>query len=238
MAARGADRPVLIATCYADDVTATNPSERRRSCFGTKSALCAIVLAFLVSGCATEGGGYLEPVLPVGATLAPEFGYVLVQVDTDVPIEWITITGATISYTLPEGETTWLVALPAGPHEWRRIMPGASTGLDRSIDLRDYQRLRKRDDWVWDDEFEFDVEAGKVNYPGTLLIRSGSGSSSKCCLVRVRNQSARAVFAASETYGEILGGLPLRHSGAGGDGFLDYYTKLRDALRSPGASPP
>jgi len=159
-------------------------------------------------------------------------GYLLVHVRTDIPLHSVTTTAGQVAARIPRGETAWLVELPAGTHDWRRVQPAESTGTKKAIRLIEYRQLRRFDDWVWDDEYTFDVVAGQVNYPGTLVVESdpSARSESLCCWVRVRNQSATAVRAVLDEYGALLEGFPLRHGGAGKDGFLRHYSEVRDRL--------
>ncbi|MCR9096547.1 MAG: hypothetical protein NXI30_20165 [bacterium] len=167
------------------------------------------------------------------APLAPDKGYVLLHVVTDIPIEYVTISGGRIAEALPRGSAAWLIELPAGRYAWRRIKPAASTGTQHLIDLSDYRALRRVEDWVWDDEYEFDVIAGAVNYPGTLIVNSdpASRSSRYCCFVRVRNRSAIDLRAVLDDYGAIIDRFPIRHGGAGKDRFLSHYSEVRDRLK-------
>ncbi len=84
------------------------------------------------------------------------------------------------------------------------------------------------------------MEAGKINYPGELVIRKSSLSSwrNQILIVRNRNHSAMAVRDLKGSYDALLSALPLHYAGSSGDGFLEYYMKKRDssAAESNGAA--
>jgi len=91
-----------------------------------------------------------------------------------------------------------------------------------------------------DDELIFDVEAGKINYPGELVIRSGGLSRWAVGPLndRNRNHSAMAVRELRDSYGPLLRAFPLHYAGLSGDGFLEYYMKQRErpSVESNGAA--
>ena len=198
----------------------------------------SILLAALVLSAATVGCGSKQlAVQPPGqaAELGPDEGLLVVHVDTEVPLSHLTLSRYELGQNLPAGRHLWLVRIPAGRYRWTEVGLAGQT-LDR-IDLQEYgRRLARIDDFVWDDEFAIEVEAGVVNYPGELLIGSDwrFRSSGSGYWVRNRNHAAAALRRMTERYGGIVESRQIRYAGSGRDEFLDHYTRTRDAIARSG----
>lgn len=167
-----------------------------------------------------------------GAPLAKQEGLLIIQIDTDVPLQWISFENARVAENVPKGRHIWVVRARAGDYAWNEIGIGAEVGREQTIEFDDYRALKKRKDWVWDDEYEFDVEAAKINYPGELIIQRyapGQGAG-RGFWIRNRNHSAMAIRELQKTHAALLGMYPVRHAGAGHDGFLEYYSRERDRM--------
>jgi hypothetical protein len=163
--------------------------------------------------------------------LGEKEGLVVIQVDTDVALESARLGKYEIFRNLPKGRHLWLVRLPAGEYSWSRIALGAESGRDFDLNLnRVDRRMAQVEDWVWDDEFTFDVVPGVLNYPGELIVRYDGVWMS----VRNRNHAALAVYGLEESYPQVLATHGLRNAGPGEDGFLEFYTRQRARL---GADP-
>ncbi|MBW2540598.1 MAG: hypothetical protein JRF15_00780 [Deltaproteobacteria bacterium] len=117
-----------------------------------------------------------------------------------------------------------------GRYRWRKIEIGKNP-RDRSNYMLDP-----------DEELSFEVKAGKINYPGELMIRSGAMSRWGIgdLIVRNRNHSAMAVRELRDSYASILRSFPLHYAGSSGDGFLEYYTRKRveSVVESSGVGDP
>ncbi|MFK7897058.1 MAG: hypothetical protein AB8G23_14530 [Myxococcota bacterium] len=156
--------------------------------------------------------------------MAAEEGILIVQIDTDLPLASVDLGSGRVATNLPAGQHLWMIPAKAGRDEWARFVVSVGGGATHSVSMSEVN-VR------FDDEFEFDVEAGAVNYPGELIIRSdGWSGSSPDVVVRNRNHSAMAVRRLRERHGAELDRLPLRYGGRSQDGFLSYYTRVRDQV--------
>src|SRR5690606_21576501 len=126
-----------------------------------------VLLALL---CVTSGAVSASvPVAAIGAgdtiRLDAAEGLLAIAVDSSLPLQQVVVTalagGTTIALQRPPaGRRIALYAVPAGRYRWDRVVERD----DLDYDLRG------------DPEFEFDVRAGVVNYPGDLVFRPrGSG---------------------------------------------------------------
>ena len=161
-------------------------------------------------------------IIPIDASgpieLAPNEALLIVHIDTEVALARLVLNNRSIARSLGEGRHVWMVRVPVGSYHWRRIEIG------NQLRHREKYRLEP------DEELSFEVESGKINYPGELVIRGGSQSSwgAGTLAVRNRNHSAMAVRELMGQYDAILRSLPLHYAGLSGDGFLEYYTRTRE----------
>ncbi len=180
------------------------------------------LIGFAFLGCATATATR-PPITPeMVPSLAEGEGLVIIDIDTDVAIRRLAANGGIAAENLAKGQHTWIVRAPAGAYRWKHFEVGFESG-------RAVRRFLDSDD----EEFEFDVVAGVLNYPGELIIRSDvmRRSSGHGIWVRNRNHSAMAVRALGKTHALVVDSFPLRYSGSSKDGFLAHYSKER--LSSP-----
>jgi hypothetical protein len=162
----------------------------------------------------------LHPVVPgLPVELAGDEGLLVVQIDTEVALERVSLDRAVVSGALPAGKHIWLVRLTTGRYRWNQVGFGSQAGVA--------QVYRFAPD---DEDARFDVEGGKINYPGELVIRAHpmARSARGGIHVRNRNHSALAVRKLLRLAPDVLSAFPLRYAGSTGDGFLDYYSRERD----------
>jgi dienelactone hydrolase len=179
-----------------------------------------ILLAAILLGSSACAMAPLQPVVPgVRVELAEDEGLVVVQIDTEVPLEQVSLDRAVVSGALPSGSHIWLVRLATGRYRWKRVAFGSRAGVAQVYAFE-----------PGDADLRFDVEAGKINYPGELVIRAHPifRSARGGIYIRNRNHSAMAVRALRRIAPDVLSAFPLRHAGPRGDGFLDYYSRERD----------
>jgi acetyl esterase/lipase len=189
----------------------------------------AAVLAFL--GCASgpptpvPGGG--------GEPLSSDEGYLVIHVDTDVAIERIAAGGQDFVRNLQPGRHLWLVRAKAGRARWTSVKLTPQPSNSGPIRPKAFSVLNEK-------EFEFEVEAGAVNYPGDLVIRLADPDAGIMAgiSVRNRNHSAMAVRKLAKTHSGLLAAHPIRYAGSSGDEFLQFYTKERDRLAKNARSRP
>ena len=180
-------------------------------------ALCVAALA-LGSGCA---GPAVRPLGPSGSTqLGVGEGLLILHVDSDVPIADLQLNHGSAAKSVARGHHVWLVRAPAGSYRWTNLLLRSDAGSADNL------RLER------DDEFAFQVSPGSINYPGALIVRANPTARSATGAIRVRsrNHAAMAVRALRESHAALLAAYPLVYAGTSGDGFLEYYTRQRDAL--------
>lgn len=198
-----------------------------RRATGPRSDGLLLLIALLLVGCA---GAPLAAVRPGPfEPLAADEGYLVVQIGTSLAIREVEAGGLVIARDLQPGEHLWLTRVKAGRYRFSSVRLG-SVGQGSPV-------LRPKSFGVWNQrEFDFDVKAGEVNYPGHLLVRFydrrlGAGAG---IAVRNRNHSAMAIRALSKTHPELIAAHPLRYAGYSGDQFLEFYTRERDRLKKSG----
>ena len=166
--------------------------------------------------------------------LEGEDALLVVHVDSDASIASLEAGGKLVAADLKTGRFIWLVRIPAGRYSWTEV--GIAPRVPEKPTVRGCPRNRvagidpRRDlVGVRDAEFEFEVEKGKINYPGELILRvqyEPFCNMAQWLTLRNRNHSAMALQALTKTHAAVLDALPIRYAGASGDGFLDYYSRL------------
>ncbi len=196
-------------------------SDRFRSLQSASSprSVTLLFLAFALSeilGCAVGGIPPIDVNAPI--ELAPNEALLIVHIDTNLALKNLFLNNRSVAQSLGKGRHVWIVRVRAGSYRWQRVELGSGRRLNQRIKLES------------DEELRFKVEAGKINYPGELVIRGGSQSSwgAGTLVVRNRNHSAMAVRELRGQYDAILRSLPLHYAGLSGDGFLEYYTRTRE----------
>ena len=182
--------------------------------------LVGLTAAFLF-GCATA----TRPPIPSGTVpvLAEGEGLLIIDVDTDIAIKRIAAGRGVAAENLAKGRHTWIVRAPAGTYRWQDFEVGVESS-----------RAVHGSSTRGDEECEFEVVAGSLNYPGELIIRSDYmwRSSGQGIWVRSRDHSAMAVRALRKTHAATLDAFPLRYAGTSEDGFLAHYTMERETASS------
>jgi dienelactone hydrolase len=179
-----------------------------------------ILLAAILLGSSACAMAPLQPVVPgVPVELGEDEGLVVVQIDTEIPLEQLSLDRAVVSGAISSGRHIWLVRLATGRYRWKRVAFGSRAGVAQVYPFE-----------PGDVDLRFDVEAGKINYPGELVIRAHPvlRSARGGIYIRNRNHSALAVRELRRIAPDLLSAYPLRHAGPRGDGFLDYYSRERD----------
>jgi acetyl esterase/lipase len=98
--------------------------------------------------------------------LAADEALLLIVVDTETDLEKVSIARNGVNLdvrsmrSLDKGRTAQLFAVPVGRYRWSSVGLRISSGL--RVDFRS------------DEEYEFDVKPGRINYPGDLLHRLSS----------------------------------------------------------------
>jgi len=155
--------------------------------------------------------------------LAEDEGLLVVQVDSEIAIETFWLDRVRVSGGLSSGRHLRLIALKAGDYRWKEIRFGADA---RSAHRRLFDR---------EDDFRMDVVAGRISYPGELVIRAVEARRSIGLGIEVRNQNhaGMAVRHLQSLAPGLIRSRPLRHAGSSGDTFLDSYQQKLDASPLP-----
>ncbi len=178
------------------------------------------LVLFVLLGCAP-----LQPIdsgRPV--ELSSEQGLLIVDIDTELPIRLLRMTSASPLRDIEQGRHVWMVRLRAGDYRWRELR----------IDRSGIRGPPVRYEIPRDEEYDFSVEAGKINYPGQLSIRRARvtyGYWGPDLIIRNRNRLGMALRALRATHEQRLHEHPLTRSGRSEDLFLEYYL---EAIGGPG----
>lgn len=209
------------------DPTASRHGRSRR--FIRRFASFGSVVLLALTGCASGPPTAVPP--GPGQTLAKDEGFVVVHVDTELKLERLEANGRPIALDLHPGRHLWLVRMKAGRQRWTAVKFEVQPENDSPIRPRSKGVLNEQ-------EFEFDVEAGAVNYPGEIIVRMRipEWGANMGVSVRNRNHSAIAIRELMKSHPALLADHPLRYAGKSGDEFLQFYTKERERLRTDGAS--
>ena len=173
------------------------------------------LVLLVVPGCST-----LQPIDPgQGVELSSEQGLLIVDIDTQLPIRLLRMNSGSTLRDIEQGHHVWMVRLRAGDYHWSELQIDRSgmTGFPRYTILRD-------------EEYDFSVQAGKINYPGQLSIRRAWGLWGRELQIRNHNRLGMALRALRETHEERLGEYPLTRSGLREDLFLAYYLETIGGL--------
>jgi len=177
----------------------------------------ALALA-LVLGCA-KPRPIAEGVVP---TLAPDEGILVVDVETDAPIERLAMNGIVVAERLAPGHHLALLVVGAGSYRWTAIQVPGVLGSVRFYIRRD-------------DEWSFRVEPGRINYAGRILvIRRRPGLGPYQMHARNLNRSAMAWLELERRRPELVGRYALAYTGPVEDAFLEKLSTLRAARAAPG----
>ncbi len=157
----------------------------------------------------------IDPNRPVELSLGE--GLLILDIDTEIPLRLLRTSRGRMK-DVEAGRHVWIVRLGRGRHIWREIqidIPGRQKGYYR------YRVSR-------DPEFEFEIEAGKINYPGQLVIRRYRGAEHvpSGLVIRNVNRAGMTLRALRKSHPEILRQFELVQSGSSEDGFLEHYSRV------------
>lgn len=153
--------------------------------------------------------------------LEADEGLLVVGVDANMAISRVKVRkdgavfGGGDMKDLPEGRSLRLYALPAGRYEWAQLKPFS----DLTYDLRD------------EPEFEFVVEAGRINYAGDLQFRAKTVDDSS---FHVSNRGLGVIDWLKKEHPRLYADYALVYTGHYPDPFPEFY---RDVVARSGADP-
>lgn len=176
------------------------------------------MLVVTLLGVASHASAAIREILPGEVpALGPDQALLLVDVDSSTPISELRFVrpgsdfgGDTLS-DLPKGRSTHLFVATAGTYQWSRLEFQISN-------LRHYFDLHNNP------EFQFEVKAGAINYPGELIYRPGTRFS-----VREANRGLLAIDWLRANATAVYSRYRFVYSGRFPDPFPAFYQAERAA---------
>ncbi len=152
-------------------------------------------------------------------TLKPNEGILVVHVDSDFPIRKLrfsTLATAVAARDLSAGEYVAMFVVPAGNYRWTTIEISAYHGR--------YYRFRMRRDSDWN----FRVEAGRINFPGQVIVKGSERTlfQSNSLQAWTENRPALALERVRAIYPTLLTQYPLANGRGVRDDFLEHYQRI------------
>lgn len=154
-------------------------------------------------------------------TLEAGEGLLVVGIDSNMPLVRVKVRkdnavfGGGDMKDLPEGRSLRLYALPAGRYEWSQLRPLRYL----TYDLRN------------EPEFEFVIEAGRINYAGDLQFRAKTVNDST---FHVANRSLGVIDWLKQEHPQVYASYDLAYTGHYPDPFPAFY---RSVVEKAGAEP-
>lgn len=174
------------------------------------------LLLVLCLGCALPAfAGVREIAAGADPALQPEEGLLLVEADADTDLAWLQLVriGGEDFDVLQDaraGVTTRLVAVPAGRYAWRAVAPQGG----------------KRYTFGNEEVEAFDVAAGKITYPGDMVIRAKNGGG---IVFERANRGLRALDWLEARHPGLARATAVVYSGHYPDPFPAFYAQERAA---------
>jgi hypothetical protein len=141
---------------------------------------------------------------------------------------------------LSEGEHLLLLGVDAGSHSWSRVTVDAATFsvAERRTASGEatltYKQSASGPGWMTfsGEKMGFSVEAGRINYPGMLLLDRTAVYDMDAQLI---DRTASAFAQLEERFPEVLARYPVVYTGQARHVFLDHYLRGRDGVGSSGS---
>ena len=184
------------------------------------SLICLIAVS--LGGCTSTYFVRIEPEAPF--QLAENEALMVIQIDTDLPIGRLVLSGLMIRESIEVGRHFWVAKVRPGRQSWRKVyIAGKTRHAGRyNITRSKYARVS---------ELDFSLEPGVINYAGELIIRNaGSRGLQTWISVRIRNHVAMALRDLEQKYGNLLDHYSIRMAGSSGDAFVDHYMSERSRI--------
>ena len=72
--------------------------------------------------------------------LGEDEGFLVMQIDTDVPVENVALQSGIVARALAKGQHLWIIRLPARRYKWDRIDFGSQAGIDEAVFMSSFLR--------------------------------------------------------------------------------------------------
>lgn len=180
--------------------------------------------AVLVAGICvlTSGCGSLRPIDPASGPvdISKGEGLIALHVVTDIPLESIQISGFKAVEDVESGDHVILLAATPGSYVLESFTRKVTVQTWIFLIFRGGRRVR------------FDVQPGRINYPGMLLIEGdeNGGADSIYVYGRIVNRTAMLLEDLEKRFPDLVDRYPLRYA-AGRDRFADALAEARAADR-------
>lgn len=181
--------------------------------FGRKTVLLMLLSLLLASplASANKRDEYTPDNL---AELGAGEGYLLLNIDSATELATIKLAkakgmaSAHVFENIAKGRSARLIKLPEGRYHWSEL-----TAWDYYWTFKD------------DKDLFFKVEAGVINYPGTLKIRAPGGLSLS---VQQEDEATLALRTLALAFPALINRLPLRYQGQSPDPYPDFYRRMKE----------
>lgn len=174
----------------------------------------AAILITLLSGCVSVKDDASRP----PETLVPGQGMVVLVIDSDVSFQRLKfkrpgdVFETVAAMDVPSGRSVRFISLPPGSYYWDRIEFETSYNFSHYVDFNDGS-----------ENLTFTVQAGKISYPGDLLIhRASSGNYA----VKELDHAAMVLSDINEQEKDLIAKYGIAYTGKGRDKFYEYYDSL------------
>jgi hypothetical protein len=196
-----------------------------------------IALLFLVVLAPVAMGGQLDEALD--AHLGSDQAILVISVDTEIPFKAIRIKrpdevfGDLVAENTSAGKSLSMIVMPAGHYQWTEVLLGTA----------DFERGHIVLNGNKNQNYEFDVQAGKINYPGDFVIQTNFGNVLTEALshlalptnpflfhiryyIQLRDRMAMLLETLTPEERKAFDRIGFVYIGPGNDAFPDYYEKL------------
>lgn len=175
-----------------------------------KAWVASAVLSLVLGGCKSVT---LQPVEDGAPGLRHKDGYLVLHTTSNARFEQVALGDLTRIAEIPIGTDVRVVAAPAGHYSWSALR---AQNLEWELE---------EDDATMD----FEVRAGRLNYPGELVVQRRG----LYARVRTRNRSASVLPLLARDFPRLLRRYPLVYTGFQRDDFFDFYNRVNRSMRPP-----
>lgn len=195
-----------------------------------------VALVACMAGCVSSGLVPVDPDAPIA--LAEDEGLLFLRVDTGPPLIHISTGDLDLYHRFDSGRTTLLLRAKAGRHSWKSVRIPSKNAFGGRYRVR-------RDAYNRDEELDFEIVPGRLNYAGDIVVRAGRFwteyrrsrfVTTRSISVRVRNRAGGAIRQLEAERPALLERYGLHLAADSPDVFIEFYLAERERLRSGAAS--
>jgi hypothetical protein len=178
---------------------------------------CAVFVALIVislSGCVSvKDDASLPP-----ETITADQGMVALVIDSNVSFQRLKfkrpgdVFETVAAMNVPSGRSVRFISLPPGSYYWDRLEFETSYNFSHYVDFKDGA-----------ENLKFTVQAGKISYPGDVLIRRTNSGNYE---VKELDHAAMLLSDINEQEKDLIARYGVVYTGKGRDKFYEYYNSL------------